>query len=991
MASATENRLINLYINGQQAGKTLSEIRQKYLRLSAEINRGELSQQEYNQKLKQLRGYGKILDDHRQKVRGVSKSWDTFKGVAMGVVGGNVLLAAFQKITNFIPDLIQRNAELSDSFADVRKTTGLTEEGMAALNGQLKLIDTRTPRKRLLELARDAGKLGITGVSNITGFVKAADQINVSLGEDLGEDAIRQIGKLNNLFKSSELFGYEQGMLKIGSVINELGANSEAAEASIVDFTSRLAGISTQAGITIDEIAAYGATLDSIGQRTETSATAINQAIVGMYDDTATYAKIAGVGVQEFTNLLETDANEAFITFLDGLNGNNEGLGVLTQKFDELGLDGSRAIQVMSALASNTKNLREQQRLANRAFEEGISLTNEFNIKNNNLAGDLAKIGKRLSAIWVSSGLNKAIGQTVSWFKDIIELPVDKELKDQQRAANSLIFEIVRLNQGSQERIDKIKQLKAEYPAFTEFIDEESVSNRELLDLLRKINSEYAKKIFLANKQEDLDEIGSRLTDATAEEDEKLQEVEDARIELLEDATDKQRDLFLRRQDQIEEFYNNVQASGESHVKKVMFIQGQLEKNGLGGLSQSALTSFMQRMKEYRQLQDERLAIENEYNQELAKIQRMADRLRTGSATLGDTGSETNPDGGTTTTTTTTGTTTGKSAYEKATEAIRMAMEQEALYLEQHRAEQLIEAELFEEEMLGIKLTYLLMQKEAAQRFGEETVSIEREMAQTEIQLMEMKMAAREKEQQQKDKIAKANEDRAKREAEVQQQAAMAAVESAFMRGSATAENARNEYEAAVSIMQTLRGVIKEQINAAIAKVLAEQLITLGPAGIITGALAGAAVSALFDSLIPPIDLPPPPAFAEGTAFFGGSAIVGDQGREQVNLPLGSSVIPADLTQQILAANAFSKPTPQPSFSAINDGLTYTQSQQQLASGQGVQGGSIDLTPLLAKLDSLERTMAAQGNKRVVLTQRDQEEFNERLERGTSRVRITQN
>lgn len=84
-----------------------------------------------------------------------------------------------------------------------------------------KAMDTRTARAQLNDLAGDAGRLGITSKQQILDFVEAADQINVALGEDLGEDAVKNIGKLAQLFGDADAMGLKQAMLATGSVINE--------------------------------------------------------------------------------------------------------------------------------------------------------------------------------------------------------------------------------------------------------------------------------------------------------------------------------------------------------------------------------------------------------------------------------------------------------------------------------------------------------------------------------------------------------------------------------------------------------------------------------------------------------------------------------------------------------------------------------------------------------------------------------------------------
>ena len=163
--------------------------------------------------------------------------------------------------------MIQGNAELSDSLADVMKTTGMTEEEVKRFNSMLKNIDTRSSRKELLELAVVAGKLGISGTKDVFEFVRAADQINVALTEDLGgnaEDAVNSLGKLTELFGIKAEFGLEQSLLKTGSAINALGAASTASEAYLVNSAKRMGGAGKQADISLQNILGYGAALGSV-------------------------------------------------------------------------------------------------------------------------------------------------------------------------------------------------------------------------------------------------------------------------------------------------------------------------------------------------------------------------------------------------------------------------------------------------------------------------------------------------------------------------------------------------------------------------------------------------------------------------------------------------------------------------------------------------------------------------------------------------------
>lgn len=300
-----------------------------------------------------------------------------------------------------------RFAEYDEALTDAMKTTNLTKEEITALSEELAKIDTRTSQNELLALARAGGKLGIEGRDNLLGFVRAADQINVALSEDLGGDAeaaITAIGKMTDIFRLQDLYGVEQAMLKVGSAVNELGMASTANEGYMVDFTQRMAGIAPNADITIDKVLGLAATLDKYGQTAEMSSTAVGQMIQAMFRDTATFAQLAGMSLTEFSGLLDRDVNEAMLRVLGNLRQGGEGLGPIVQAMDAMGLNGQRASQVLGTLADHVDELRVQQELANEAFERGTSLTEEFSVKNTSVTAELEKHQKVIQAQVVTIG-----------------------------------------------------------------------------------------------------------------------------------------------------------------------------------------------------------------------------------------------------------------------------------------------------------------------------------------------------------------------------------------------------------------------------------------------------------------------------------------------------------------------------------------------------------------------------------------------------------
>ena len=132
------------------------------------------------------------------------------------------------------------------------------------------------------------------------------------------------------------LTGTEKALLSVGSVINELSQNSTASASYLAEFASRLGGVGAQAHMTTQQIMGYGAVLDSYNQKVESSSTALSQVIVRLYREPAKYAKVAGLEVKEFTDLLKRDANAALIMFLETLNKAGD-MDVLSPMFADMG------------------------------------------------------------------------------------------------------------------------------------------------------------------------------------------------------------------------------------------------------------------------------------------------------------------------------------------------------------------------------------------------------------------------------------------------------------------------------------------------------------------------------------------------------------------------------------------------------------------------------------------------------------------------------
>lgn len=390
------------------SGSTIKQLRQAQRQLNAEIQKLKPGTEEYinatknyatvTQRLKSLeKGYKSAGLSAGFSIDRTSQLLQNFTVIGTGVV------AVVSKIQGWFRQSAEAAAKLDDTYSDVMKTTGLLKDEVAELDAELLKIDTRTSREQLLNLARDAGKLGITGKEDILGFVRAADQIQVALGEDLGEGAIKNLGKIADVLGYTKSMGIEDALLSIGSAINAVGQDSTASEAYIVDFVQRLAGVGAQTGISAANLIGFASGLDQSAMKVEMSATAFQNFIMKLYEEPAKFAEYANMEVQQFTDLLNNDANNAVITILESLN-QQDGFASLVPMFQDMGLDGARAVSVLAAMATNISAVTDAQSLANTEFEKGTSVQTEYETKNNNLQASLEKSRKEFQNARIALG-----------------------------------------------------------------------------------------------------------------------------------------------------------------------------------------------------------------------------------------------------------------------------------------------------------------------------------------------------------------------------------------------------------------------------------------------------------------------------------------------------------------------------------------------------------------------------------------------------------
>ena len=355
----------------------------------------ELQKIKDEQKAASNMGGGGILSSITQ---GLAKMRDAWANSPLGQIA-NAAKQAYEAMAEYV----EGYADMAEHMSGVKKYTGLAKEEVDALNESFKQMDTRTSREKLNDLAADAGRLGIQSRDAVLDFVEAADQINTALGEDLGEDAVKNIGKLAQMFGTDKSMGLKQAMLSTASVINELAQSSSASEGYIMEFTNRLAGVGNQAGMTQAQLMGLASVMDQNQVNVEKGATALQNVLTALFAEPEKMAKAAGLEVKQFTELLSTDANAALLQFLSALNQAG-GMDKLAPLLDEMNLSGAGVTQTLATLAGKLSDVKSAQEQAAVAFNQGTSCTNEANQANHTAQAELEKAQKRMKDLRVELG-----------------------------------------------------------------------------------------------------------------------------------------------------------------------------------------------------------------------------------------------------------------------------------------------------------------------------------------------------------------------------------------------------------------------------------------------------------------------------------------------------------------------------------------------------------------------------------------------------------
>lgn len=473
------------FAQNQVAKDSLAGLRLEFSKLIDQVNKLSATERESK--------FGKTLiknaNDLKTQIDGIEQSVGRFTGqvgnyqkgllrisdlVTGGLITGGLfaLFNGFQRLGDKIVDI---NSQISDSIADVAKTTGASIDTINQLSDRLEKRDTRTSLVDQLGIAKIGGQLGVA-TEDLFGFVEALDVVNVALGDQFGgsvEQTTDVIGKLRNVLTDIKSDDVGQDILNIGNALNFLEAQGVASAGAIADFSGRIGGVGRAFDISSGKILGVSTTLAELSVNAERGSTAFVSLIQRVGRAPEAFAKAAGVPAEEFKKLVNEDIFGAVELFVQKLNDKKLSNTELASVLKSLKLTGAGVAEVVTKLGGNVELLNTRVAQASKTLGETSSVTQEYEKKNATLGASLEMLSNAFANLLTNSALGGGLANLVNGIVDAVNGLAD---------ASDKLFDFSAASTGASRAneilADSFQQARAE-------IEKDSIATERNFNILR--------------------------------------------------------------------------------------------------------------------------------------------------------------------------------------------------------------------------------------------------------------------------------------------------------------------------------------------------------------------------------------------------------------------------------------------------------------------------------------------------------------------------
>ena len=315
----------------------------------------------------------------------------TLAGIALAMAGGAAAAVKFE-----------------NEFANVKKTMNDVDDPKVFENIQNDLVALSASIPIMLEelagIAAVGGQLGI-GANDIAQFTEVVAKLGGATNMTSEQAATGMARFLNVTNEQISTIG------KFSAVLVELGNSTAATESEILLLAQNFGAAGSLAGLSTQEILAFSAAMKETGQQSQAGATALGKLFMQLDDaaklggkEMAVFAETAGVDINQFRRIIETDIGSAAQIFLEGLNKMNAEGRSSTETLKDLGLGTIRVQRAILSLANNSEGLEEALSRANKQVITQNALNDEAAQKFETAAMQLKQVKSTVNAAAVTFG-----------------------------------------------------------------------------------------------------------------------------------------------------------------------------------------------------------------------------------------------------------------------------------------------------------------------------------------------------------------------------------------------------------------------------------------------------------------------------------------------------------------------------------------------------------------------------------------------------------
>jgi TP901 family phage tail tape measure protein len=299
----------------------------------------------------------------------------------------------------------KKAVEFEDKLSDIGKTTGLQGKELTKFGDDIlqMSLKTRSSIDDLATISEIGGRLGIAK-KDLKAFTISANEFAVALGGDFSggvEQAITQFGKVNALFKDTKNLDIATALKKSGSAFNALSAKGVNVE-GLTDFSLRVGALPEAMRPSLASSAALGATLQKAGVDAQIASSGFSNFITKAAQNLPAFASQMKMSTNEARNLLNTDTAGFFAKFAESMKGMPA--DKMAVQLKNLGLNSLEVQKAVGAMAGSTDKYNELLKISNDQMKDGTSIGKEYNTKNNNTAGQMAKLKNNMMALAITVG-----------------------------------------------------------------------------------------------------------------------------------------------------------------------------------------------------------------------------------------------------------------------------------------------------------------------------------------------------------------------------------------------------------------------------------------------------------------------------------------------------------------------------------------------------------------------------------------------------------